>query len=259
MSKTPPSVLLSALDNYGGYPFNELFDVTYPTYAPDEIEKAVAITPRCVLIIWGGADISPSIYHQVPNQHTDAGAQLSARDTLEVALAEKAMELDIPIIGICRGAQLMCALSGGHLVQHVEGHAGGYHTIQTDEGTTYNCPSLHHQMMWPWSLRGAGGTEFKLIAWCKGRSRVYFGEPQEEDPNLAPTRLNPPGHVEPEIIYIPATKALCIQSHPEFIHSLDHPFVQYCLTLTQKYILPVVKEEKPVDGDASPANTDSRG
>jgi hypothetical protein len=109
--------------------------------------------------------------------------------------------------------------------------------IETDEGKEFFCPSLHHQMMHPWPRAGHDGVpDFKMIAWCPtARSSVYYVEPDEEDMSAKSIVLQGP---EPEIIYIPGTKSLCIQSHPEFIREPEHKFVQYCLSLTKKYLLP---------------------
>ena len=234
MTKKDGSVLLSALDNYGGYPFNEIYDEVFPVYGQGDVKAAADLFSVVALVIWGGGDISPAIYGQKSGRWNGAGDELSRRDRLEVECAEQALELGIPIIGICRGAQLMCALSGGTLVQHVTGHAGGWHPIVTDDGRKFDCPSLHHQMMYPWPSGKRGVSEWTSIAWTEpARSKVYFGEPTEENPEK-PTVLTLHGP-EQEIIYIPATKSLCIQSHPEFIHEQKHPFVDYCNELAKKY------------------------
>jgi hypothetical protein len=233
-----PSVLLSALDNYGGYPFDSIFDVVFPAYGVKDIESARQLTDRLAMVIWGGADISPAIYGQKANKHTMANDWLSERDEYEVAMAQACIAMDIPIIGICRGAQLMCAVSGGSLVQHVEGHAvGRYHEIETDKGEKYNCPSLHHQMMYPWKDGGEEPAfEFEFIAWpAKPLSRVYLGEPLEKgEDDKEPEIKHLVVPKEPEIIWIPSTKSLCVQSHPEFIQNPDHPFVVYCNNLIKE-------------------------
>jgi anthranilate/para-aminobenzoate synthase component II len=235
--KEEHTVLLSALDNYGGHPFDHVFDVVFPCYGADEVQAAYDLVKRSAVIIWGGADISPTIYNQPPNKYCGAGEKLSRRDQMEVEIAYKAMELGLPIIGICRGAQLMCALSGGSLVQHVERHAGGWHKIVTSDEEELMCPSLHHQMMYPWSRKDDGVGEFEMLAWCpEPRSNVYYVEPSEKE-NEEPVQVTIPGKQEPEVIWIPKTKSLCIQSHPEFIQDVQHPFVQYCLNLTKRLIL----------------------
>lgn len=235
--KLASKVLLSALDNYGGFPFNELYDLVIPAYGADDIKSAVGLADKLALIIWGGQDISPTIYGQKPSRFTGADVDLSKRDQYEVEMALAAMELGIPIIGICRGAQLMCALSGGILVQDVNGHAGGWHKIVTKDGREFNCPSLHHQMMYPWHKEGGTIDEsMKYLAWCDpARSDLYHGQPVGEDDAIC-EQLKMHWY-EPEILYFGKTKSLCIQSHPEFIDNVNHPFVQYCLELTKQYIL----------------------
>jgi GMP synthase-like glutamine amidotransferase len=235
----PISFLYSALDNYGGHPFHELFDVTTSVYGPEDL-----ISPKGALVVWGGGDISPSIYGQKPNSKTGAEISLSQRDRLELALTSSAIKQNIPIIGICRGAQLLCAQAGGSLVQHVTGH-GTDHSIVTNEGKKYQTTSLHHQIMFPWKL---DAKKFQLLAWTDPLlSNEYLGE---DDINIPfdGNQLVPPASelnvesefdiIEPEIIYFPELKALCIQGHPEFIHNRKHEFVKYCLGLVDEYIKP---------------------
>lgn len=236
--KKSKSILLSVLDNSDAYPFDRTFDVVFPIYAAKDVDAAYEVAKetqsKIALIIWGGQDISPTIYGQKPNKHTGAGTNLSSRDEIEVGCGKKAIDHGIPVIGICRGAQIMCCLSGGSLVQHVEGHAGGWHPIVTNTGWKYNCPSLHHQMMYPWHE----GVEHDRIAWApQPRSMTYEGEPVD-DPTLgtgAYKLLDVP--YEPEVLWFPQTKSLCIQSHPEYVADYEHPFVQYVLQLTNHYIL----------------------
>jgi putative glutamine amidotransferase len=75
------------------------------------------------LILAGGADVDPSTYGAERHPATDPGSL--ERDEFELALARRAMERDIPFLGICRGMQVMNVARGGTLVQDVperEGH-----------------------------------------------------------------------------------------------------------------------------------------
>ena len=69
------------------------------------------------LILAGGADIDPATYGEEPHAAT-AGTR-RRRDDFEVALARRALERDIPLLGICRGMQLMNVARGGTLIQHL--------------------------------------------------------------------------------------------------------------------------------------------
>lgn len=69
------------------------------------------------LILAGGADIDPSMYGA--ERHAMTVGTVPERDTFEIALARRALERDLPLLGICRGMQLMNIATGGTLNQHV--------------------------------------------------------------------------------------------------------------------------------------------
>jgi gamma-glutamyl-gamma-aminobutyrate hydrolase PuuD len=159
------------------------------------------------LIIWGGGDIHPSLYGR-PNYASGTGKTLSDRDVVEVKLLEKAIEAKIPILGICRGAQLGCAAAGGILIQHVNEH-GRSHMMATSDGKEMVTSSLHHQMMFPWEV------EHELIAWASpARSNKYVGITEEEAKHIPKKEEL---YIEPEIVWFPKIKCLAIQGHPEFM------------------------------------------
>jgi putative glutamine amidotransferase len=74
------------------------------------------------LILAGGADIDAAAYGQEPHAATQGTRR--ERDDFEVALARRALERDIPLLGICRGMQLMNIARGGTLIQHLPDDVG---------------------------------------------------------------------------------------------------------------------------------------
>jgi putative glutamine amidotransferase len=77
------------------------------------------------LCISGGYDVDPALYSQEPHQETDHPRP--ERDSWELALIAGALARDMPILGVCRGAQVLNVARGGTLVQHVPdavGHSG---------------------------------------------------------------------------------------------------------------------------------------
>ena len=74
------------------------------------------------LILAGGADIDPASYGE--DAHAQTTGTWPERDSYEVALARRALERDIPLLGICRGMQLMNVARGGTLFQHLPDDVG---------------------------------------------------------------------------------------------------------------------------------------
>jgi anthranilate synthase component 2/putative glutamine amidotransferase len=72
------------------------------------------------LVISGGPDVDPALYDEPAHATTDEPRV--QRDAWELALLQAALERDIPVLGICRGAQLFNVAYGGSLIQHMEGH-----------------------------------------------------------------------------------------------------------------------------------------
>jgi gamma-glutamyl-gamma-aminobutyrate hydrolase PuuD len=178
------------------FPFDNmgLFNDSKVVNNPDDL------TSDDCLVVWGGADISPSLYGKKASRYCHADEQPSYRDAYEWACMQRAKELKIPIIGVCRGAQMLCALAGGHLIQHVDNH-GSHHSVVTNDGLELKVNSLHHQMMYPWNVNHV------LVAWSKdARSGVYYDEN-----NL----VNVP--CEPEFVHFPDVRGAAIQWHPEFM------------------------------------------
>ncbi|HJS96019.1 MAG TPA: gamma-glutamyl-gamma-aminobutyrate hydrolase family protein [Solirubrobacteraceae bacterium] len=74
------------------------------------------------LILAGGNDIDPAYYGA--DRHPETGITLPDRDRSELALARRAIERDMPVLGICRGMQLINVAFGGTLIQHLPDELG---------------------------------------------------------------------------------------------------------------------------------------
>jgi putative glutamine amidotransferase len=72
--------------------------------------------PLDALVIGGGNDISPEHYGGKLDRHVKADPE---RDQLEIEWIERALEAEIPLLGICRGAQLINVVLGGTLHQDI--------------------------------------------------------------------------------------------------------------------------------------------
>ncbi len=78
------------------------------------------------VLVSGGPDIDPCLYGEEP--HPELGPTDVGLDRFEIGFVRRALERDLPLLGICRGAEVLNVARGGSLVQHVEGHR------QTEEG-----------------------------------------------------------------------------------------------------------------------------
>jgi len=87
---------------------------------PDEAAVAdpdVLLDRVDALLLAGGADIDPASYGAEP--HPETRGTWPDRDAFELALARRALERDMPVLGICRGMQLLNVALGGSLDQHL--------------------------------------------------------------------------------------------------------------------------------------------
>jgi putative glutamine amidotransferase len=70
------------------------------------------------LLLSGGADVNPVTYGAEAGPKTRAGR--IERDRFEIALARAAVARDMPVLGVCRGMQILNVALGGTLVQHID-------------------------------------------------------------------------------------------------------------------------------------------
>lgn len=82
------------------------------------------------LLLCGGADMHPTAWDPEEGVHPTADPA-PARDALEIPLVRQAWELGLPVLGICRGEQVLNVALGGSLFQHVP--------------EAYACPRERHQ------------------------------------------------------------------------------------------------------------------
>jgi GMP synthase-like glutamine amidotransferase len=168
------------------------------------------ITEKDVVLFDGGTDIDADIYNE--RKHPLAQKPDYMRDQMERVFFRRAQGVGAACIGVCRGAQLLCALSGGKLIQHVTGHEGPKaHVIITNDKREILASGDHHQMMYPYDVK-----EYEMLAWAQGLGDYHceYGKTAEFNE-------------EPEVVWFPQTRSLCIQPHPEWMHHMMM-FPVYC-------------------------------
>ena len=147
-----PSAYISMVDKVGGVPM----------IIPPAGDMTMLLDSIDGLIVSGGPDISPANYNEEPGPMTTEF--YPEQDYSEMGLIERALERDMPLLGNCRGMQILSVAHGGRMHQHLdttpghEGH-GGFFGKSTEHGVvlegdsqlasimgdSFIVNSLHHQ------------------------------------------------------------------------------------------------------------------
>ena len=126
------------------------------------------------IVFAGGSDLDPALYGEEP--HAETVGLRPLRDAAELPLLRAALDRDLPLLGICRGMQLLSVACGGTLVQHLPDLVGherhrpapgvyGLHDVRLADGSLarrllgeqVSVPSYHHQgLRSPGSLTVSG-------------------------------------------------------------------------------------------------------
>jgi len=204
---------------HGDSPFRDVFKLE------QDVSK-VGFVGVDAVVFWGGQDIHPSLYNHGMSKRSQAGSTPSARDVFEWNAMKYCKMHKIPMIGVCRGAQMLCAAAGGWLVQHMNGHTNGSHAMITSEGVVMSTTSAHHQLMYPFHVNHE-----VLAQSTRKLSHTYLdGNDSEMD------MLNKP---EIEVAWFPDILGLAIQGHPEWSQN-DSDYAKYCNDLIREKVLGLV-------------------
>lgn len=171
-------------------------------------DDAARFLPLCDGIIFaGGVDVDPKHYGEEIKFDTVEVTPL--RDEFELALAQLIKDSDVPVLGICRGEQLLNVALGGTLHQHIESHA------QTEPGAR--------------NLRHVKLTEGTLLSRITGKDELFtnsFHHQAVKDvaPGMVAAAVADDGiieAVEPEGAAQSNRFFLAVQWHPELFYKTD--------------------------------------
>jgi putative glutamine amidotransferase len=122
-----PARYIEAVQRAGGRP------ILLPPDPEDAEDPSGVLDLLDALVVTGGAgDLDPALYGEEP--HPETGPVQGVRDAYELALVRGALARELPILGICRGMQVLNVAYGGTIEQHLPdalGHEEHRHTPGT--------------------------------------------------------------------------------------------------------------------------------
>lgn len=192
----------------------ELLELSFEKNNTDDIAKCSGF------ILTGGVDVHPSFYNGEKIYENSPAIHQIERDRFEEKIYRYSQENKLPVLGICRGMQLINVLQGGKLIQdldngnarHRKEEEDKQHTIITDDNTLlYEIAgkisgyvnSAHHQAIEPSAL----GKNIKVNAYDNDGEKIIEGLEFDDKTNTG--------------------FMLCVQWHPERIaNKEENPFSQ---------------------------------
>jgi hypothetical protein len=162
----------------------------------------------------GGEDWHPSWYN-CKNPHPTLSCNIN-RDKFEWDIFNKAINLKIPIVGICRSSQILPVLvdnKKGKIVQH-QNNPSYFHLVKTHDNLIIQVTSDHHNAAWPYDLEA---NQFRLLSWSD--NLLNFRYLNADIQNLVMP--------ETEVVYYPSIRAIGYQMHPEWDLSNDK-MIKWC-------------------------------
>lgn len=171
-------------------------------FAKAGFSKAESPEKADLVVFIGGADVNPKLYE---HKNVRSGMPDDNRDAYEKKVYDMCLRRGIPMVGICRGAQILHVFNDGVLWQHVDGHGGVEHYIvDQDTGERVLANSTHHQML--------QDNEFiSVLAVTENQVSKHF-----HGANAIVTLQGDEAHeIEIEAAKYSNTLTLMVQGHPE--------------------------------------------
>lgn len=151
------------------------------------------------LLLTGGGDIDPSFYGQTP---CGSGQSDPLRDSAELALTRACLDAQIPVLGICRGEQVLNVAMGGTMVQDLGERLNPFHQRHADGSDALHTIHAQH-----------GSVLFELYGALFVTNSSHHQAVDNPGQGVAITAHSEGGVTE--AIELPGRYALGVQFHPE--------------------------------------------
>jgi putative glutamine amidotransferase len=190
-----------------------------PLGIPTTRDPAVALPllDRCdALLLPGGPDVDPHRYGEEARAEwrTEAVAEL---DAVEAAVLQRALELDLPVLAICRGCQLLNVVRGGTLWQDIAVQEAGDAAHDGESAGTPRTQTVHPVVLEPDSILSR-----VLQATVVGTNSLHHQALREIGEGLRVVGRSPDGLVE--AVEMPRRRFVVgLQCHPEE-HAATEPW-----------------------------------
>lgn len=187
-----------------------------------KIVTTTVLADADLVVFNGGTDINTDLYGEERGNSTQLPDNI--RDEIEKKIFEAAVNLNKPILGICRGGQLGCVLSGGRLIQDVSDHAKPHSILDVYTKNIFEVNSMHHQLMFPYEL---SPKEYDILQYTTQELMRPYSPQQFRDQNNQHYSVELDGtsvfikdiayFKQPEMILFEKTNCLAVQYHPELL------------------------------------------
>lgn len=187
-------------------------------FSPADVEVKVGLRDLVDgldgVILQGGVDVAPESYGEA--EMADEWPGDAVRDAYEIELVRACLDLDKPLLGICRGHQILNVALGGTLYQDIP--------TQVPDSLAHNDRALYERNHHPLEIE----PDSRLSQIYGGQTRGLVNSVHHQaikelgDDLIVEARAVPDTVIEAIRLDDPALWAMGVQWHPEFQHADEH-------------------------------------
>jgi putative glutamine amidotransferase len=173
------------------------------------------------ILLPGGTDVDPAQYGETPKGPMMVVDQ--PLDAMQIRLTKKTLEDKKPLLGICRGAQILAVACGGKLIQHLPDVTEEKHGVSIDAHDTEYPSSVYHEIQIKSGTKAAHIFPLENVS---VPSRHHQAIDHNHTGSLTVSAMSPGGIVE-MVEHPDQPFHIGIQSHPELVDTMDFLFTAF--------------------------------